>query len=146
MPANLEGTDINATDIWSSTSRQYVSVKNWWNFNDMLNVLGIVDDILVVGYDDSGRDHDEIVQKVLQRCREVNLKLNKDKCHFRCTSVPFFKQVISQNGVQPDLQKFKVLIEMPPTVKKSFRLSYVLLTIETNSLQAQWLSVNHFKI
>ena len=27
--------------------------------------------------------------KKLQTCRQVNLKLNKDKCHFRCTSVSF---------------------------------------------------------
>ena len=46
-------------------------------FNDMPNVFGIADDILVVGYEDDGRDHDESVQKVLQRCRKVNLKLIK---------------------------------------------------------------------
>ena len=54
-------------------------------FNDMPNVFGIMDDILVVGYDDKGRDHHDTVCKVLQRCSEVNLKLisklNKDKCH-----------------------------------------------------------------
>ena len=48
-------------------------------FNDMPNVFGITDDILVVGYEDDGRDHDEAVQKVLQRCRKDKLKLNKDK-------------------------------------------------------------------
>ena len=37
-------------------------------FNDMLNVFGIADDILVVGYKNDGRNHDETVQKVLQRC------------------------------------------------------------------------------
>ena len=30
-------------------------------FNDMPNVFGITDDILVVGYDDDGRDHSETV-------------------------------------------------------------------------------------
>ena len=45
----------------------------------MQNVFGITDDILVVGYEDDGRDHDETVQKVLQRCRKVSLKLNKGK-------------------------------------------------------------------
>ena len=63
--------------------------------HDMQNVFGIADEILVVGYEDDSRDHDEMVQKVLQKCREVNLKLNKDKCHFRCTSVLFFGEVIS---------------------------------------------------
>ena len=53
-----------------------------------------VDDILVAGYYADGKDYDETVGKVLQRSREVNLKLNKDKCHFTCTSVPFFGKII----------------------------------------------------
>ena len=73
--------------------------------NDMLNVFGITDDILVVGYgDDDGRDHNKTVWKVLQRCSEVNLKLNKDKEHFRCISIPFIGEVILRNAVQLDLQ------------------------------------------
>ena len=58
-------------------------------FSDMQNVFGIADDILVIGYDGNGTDHDAMVHKVLQRCEEVNLKLNKEKCHFRCTIHPF---------------------------------------------------------
>ena len=82
-------------------------------FKDMPYVFGIANDILVAGYEDDGRDHDETIQRVLQRCRQVNLKLNKDKCHYRCTSVQFFGEILSQNGVQPDLQKIKALVEMP---------------------------------
>ena len=83
-------------------------------FKDMPDVFGIVDDILVAGYKADGRDHDETGQRVLQRCRQVNLKLNKDKCHFMCTSVPFFGEIIFQNKVQPDAQNTKALVEMPP--------------------------------
>ena len=54
-------------------------------FNDMQNVFGIVDGILVIGYDKDRADHDEAVYKVLKLCQEVNLKLNKEKCYFRCT-------------------------------------------------------------
>ena len=53
-------------------------------------------------------------QRMLQRGRQVNLKLNKYKCHFWCTSVPFFGEVISQSRVKPDPQKVKALMEMPP--------------------------------
>ena len=59
-------------------------------FKDIPNVFGIVDDILVAGYEADGKDHDERVQRVLQRSRQVNLKLNKDKCHFRCITIPIF--------------------------------------------------------
>ena len=68
----------------------------------MPNMFGIMDDILVVSYDDDGRDNTGTVHKVLQRCSKVNLTRNKDNCHFRCASVPFFREVISKNGVQPD--------------------------------------------
>ena len=52
-------------------------------FKDLPNVFGIADDILVVGYDGDGKDHDKTLWQVLQICRNVNLKLNKNKCHFR---------------------------------------------------------------
>ena len=82
-------------------------------FKDMPNVYGIVDDTLVAEYDADGKDHNKTVWRVLQRCRQVNLMLHKDNCHFRCTSVPFFGEVISWNGVKPNLQKIKALMEMP---------------------------------
>ena len=94
-------------------------------FNNMLNVFGIADDILVIGYDKNGADHDEAVYSVLGQCQDVNLKLNKEKCHFRCTSIPFFGKVVLREGVQPDLQKVKALTEMPvpKKTKKIYRPS-----------------------
>ena len=58
-------------------------------FKELPNVFSIANDILVVGCIANWKDYDEILQRVLQIFRQVNLKLNKDKCHFRCTSVPF---------------------------------------------------------
>ena len=80
--------------------------------------FSIADDIFVVGYKADGKDHDETIQRILQICRQVNLKLNKDKCHFRCKSVPFFGEIILQHGVKPDPQKLRVLMEIPPQNKK----------------------------
>ena len=48
-------------------------------FHGLHNVFGIADDILIAGFDDFGRHHNEIVDKVLEICRKANLK---DKCHF----------------------------------------------------------------
>ena len=72
-------------------------------FNDMPNVFGIADNILVIGYDKDGTDNNEAVYNVLRWCQDVNLKLNKDKRHFRCTSIPFFGEVVSREGIQLDL-------------------------------------------
>ena len=46
-------------------------------FNDMPNIFGITDDILVVGYEDDCRDHDKTFQRLVQQCTQVYLKLNK---------------------------------------------------------------------
>ena len=35
-------------------------------FNDMPNIFGIADDILVIGYDEDGTDHDEVVYSMLR--------------------------------------------------------------------------------
>ena len=37
---------------------------------------------------------------------------------FRCTSIPFFGEVISRRGVQPDPQKINDLMDMPPPNNK----------------------------
>ena len=55
--------------------------------------------IIIAGSDKLGRDHDAIWHEVLRICRQENLKLNKDKCLFRCANTPFFEKVISQQGV-----------------------------------------------
>ena len=85
-------------------------------FNDMPNVFSIADDTLVIGYNET--DHDEAVCSMLRQCQEVNLKLNEDKCHFRCTSIPFFGKVVSREGIQPDPQKIKSLTDMPAPKNK----------------------------
>ena len=81
-------------------------------FNDMPNVFGIADNILVIGYDKDGTDIDKAVYNVLRQCQDVNLKSNKDKCHFRCTPIPFFGKVLSREGIPPDPQKIRAMTEM----------------------------------
>ena len=91
-------------------------------FNDMPNVFGIADDILVIGYDKNGADHNKAVYSVLRQCQDVNLKLNKERCNFRCTSILFFGKVVSREGIHPDLQKVRALTKMPvPKNKKELQ-------------------------
>ena len=93
-------------------------------FKDLPKVFGIADDILVAEYDVDGKDHDDTLQRVLQMCRQVNLKLNKDKFYFRCTSVPFGGEVISRNYIKPEPEKLNALSEMsPPKTKKNSKHS-----------------------
>ena len=45
-------------------------------------VFGTADDFVSSGFNDFGTDHHMTLDKVLRICREANLKLNKEKCHF----------------------------------------------------------------
>ena len=83
-------------------------------FKDLPNVFGITDYILVVGYDRDGKDHDATLQRVLHICRQVNLKLNKDKCCFRCIQALYCGTIIPRKDLKPDPWKLKAMMEMPP--------------------------------
>ena len=39
-------------------------------------------------------------------------------CLFRCSSIPFFGKIISQQGVRPDPRNIHVLTDMPPLKTK----------------------------
>lgn len=54
-------------------------------FHDLHGVETDIDDILVLGR--TVEEHDERLEKVLQRARQINLKLNPDKCKIRYTEV-----------------------------------------------------------
>ena len=79
----------------------------------MPNILVTTDDILIVGYDADGKDHDRILRQVIQVGHQENLKLNKNKCHFRCTKIAFLGEMISRDGVQTDPKKLHILTEFP---------------------------------
>ena len=47
-------------------------------FRDLPNLFSIANDILIVGYDVNGADHDRTLCRVLQIHNTENLKLNTD--------------------------------------------------------------------
>ena len=62
-------------------------------------MFGIVDDILLVGYDGNGTGYENILYRVLQIYSKEKLKLNNSKCHSRCSTVPFFSEIISRKDI-----------------------------------------------
>ena len=50
--------------------------------------------------------------QVLDRCHERNLKLNREKCHFRVSEVHYVGHVLSAGGVKPDPPKVEAIIAM----------------------------------
>lgn len=78
---------------------------------DLPGVLNISDDILV--FANNKADHDIRLKAVLERLREVNLTLNKDKCVFAADRVTYFGHVFSSNGISADPRKIEAIRAVP---------------------------------
>ena len=98
LHANIAGTDT----LHCTTLAVGMFIKSDELFTDMSNVSGIADDILIVGYGFDKGGHDKALRQVMPICHWEIFKLNKYKCHFRCTKILFFGEVIYKEGVQPD--------------------------------------------
>ena len=61
-------------------------------FKDMQNIFGIADDILIVGYDENGCDHDTTWRQVMQICKKEKFKRKMFQVH----SVPILQRDYSQ--------------------------------------------------
>ena len=71
-------------------------------------VKAVHDDVLIFGCGDDAEaieDHDRKLKLFLERCRQANLKLNKDKLKLRKTQVSFLGHVISKEGFHVDKTK-----------------------------------------
>ena len=71
-------------------------------FGDVPGVTGIPDDIIVYGYKDDGSDDDKNLQAVMSRASETGLRFNADKYKIRFKELPFFRHIISANGLRVD--------------------------------------------
>lgn len=80
-------------------------------FRDLDGVAVFMDDVLVYGQ--TPEQHDQRLNKVLERIESVGLKLNKEKCKFRQNTLHFLGQVIDESGVRPDPDKVKAIRELP---------------------------------
>lgn len=87
-------------------------------FEDIKGVKVIVDDILVWGRDVP--ELDARMKQVLDRAREVNLKLNRKKCQVRKAEVHYVGHLPTKDGLKPDPQKIRAVeaMEQPRNTKE----------------------------
>jgi hypothetical protein len=71
----------------------------------------IADDILITGQgetqEEAFRDHDINLVALLQRAREVDIKLNPKKLKLRLNEVPYIGHLLTLDGVKPDPEKVR---------------------------------------
>ncbi|KAI5337975.1 hypothetical protein L3X38_017246 [Prunus dulcis] len=100
-------------------------------FHDMMRkeVEDYVDDLVVKSETRLG--HQEVLRRVLERCRLYGLKMNPKKCAFGVSSGKFLGFQVHQRGIDVDPEKTRALKSLSPPKNpkelKSFmgRLSYI---------------------
>jgi hypothetical protein len=77
----------------------------------------IADDILVFGTGSTDevadKSHDERLKAVLEWCKQKGIKLNKEKTQFKQKKVSYMGHVIAKEGLSPDPNNIKAIIDMP---------------------------------
>ena len=80
----------------------------------------ILDDILIVGNDSSKSEgHDFHLVQVLNKCHEIGLKLNPDKCIYKSMQVLFFGHLVTKDGLKSDPKKVNAISNMLAPQKKT---------------------------
>jgi hypothetical protein len=70
-----------------------------------------VDDFNI--HSESWEEHFQHLDVVFFKLREVNLKLNPNKCCFAAKSITFLGHVVSKDGTKPDSGKIEVILHFP---------------------------------
>lgn len=77
----------------------------------------IHDEILIYGAgaieEEALQDHDRNLLQLMQRCKDKNIKLTKEKIKPRSKEVPFMGHVITSEGLKADPVKIRAVQEMP---------------------------------
>ena len=71
----------------------------------------IADDILMHGTCEA--DHDSNLDRFMRRCQQKGIKLNAEKLKYKCKEVPFHGHLLTTEGLKPDPEKVRAIVEMP---------------------------------
>ena len=75
-------------------------------------VISIADDICIFGKDE--KEHDANLHVFMEKAKNNGLVLNPDKCSIKVPEIHFFGMVYNENGVRPDKERVKEIIDLPP--------------------------------
>ncbi|RVW84684.1 Transposon Tf2-2 polyprotein [Vitis vinifera] len=91
-------------------------------FHDMMHtdVEVYVDDMIVKSRDRT--DHLAALQRFFERIRQFRLRLNPKKCTFGVASGKLLGHIVSERGIEIDLEKIRAILDMPaPRTEKEIR-------------------------
>ena len=82
-----------------------------------LNLIIYLDDIII--FSSSFEQHLERLESVFQKLSSYNLKLKPSKCEFFKTRVTYLGHIVSEIGIETDLEKISVVTSWPVTKTKT---------------------------
>jgi len=89
-------------------------------FGDIEGIQIYFDDVLICA--NSRDEHDQIMMKVLDRARRLNIKFNPKKVQFAVKQVKYLGFIFNKQGVIPDPERIKTIKELSaPTNKKQLQ-------------------------
>lgn len=106
-----------------SVSPEVFQRVNTKMFGDIPNVGIYFDDVIICGK--NTEEHDEALEKVVDRARKFNVKFNIDKLQFRSSEVKFLGLTYSSEGVRPDEVRLKAISEMERPLNKKELLRFL---------------------
>ena len=83
----------------------------WQVLKDCRGTHNLHDDILVVGRDQT--EHDENLNKTLQKLQESGLTLNYDKCIIGASSMDYMGDVLSADGLKLSDKRIEAIVKAP---------------------------------
>ena len=79
--------------------------------SNVKNVIIYQDDLLILA--ESVEKHGEILDQVLNTLKDAGIKINYEKCSFLTDKVTYLGYVFDKQGVHPDKDKIKAIIDAP---------------------------------
>ena len=86
-------------------------------------VVNIIDDLLVWG--DSAAEHNHRLKLLLERTKDNNLKLNKNKCFVRTKEIKYIGHTLSASGLRPDEEKVRAVTQLQDPQNKQELLRFM---------------------
>lgn len=103
----------------------------------------IVDDI-IVGCNGE-KEYDENLKKVLDRARQVNLRLNPLKCKFRQSEISYVGHLFTSDGLKPDHQQLVTILSKPLHTPPA-RLQRMMLRLQKYTFQLMYKKRRHMHL
>ena len=101
----------NAVAIFQRVLDHFISKFN------LQNTYAYIDDIIIGG--STQAEHDLHLDAFMSAAAQYGITINKDKCRFSVSSVPYLGNIISGRSFKPDPERFKALLDYPtPTTLK----------------------------